>query len=485
MTSADTTTNNWEEKAVKILAILLGVFFLAKVVNLYTPLFHDELGVYGRALFYMLDNGSSMIPGDVDPELSRGHPLFFVFFVSLLTSWLGGTYVAARFVILLLSLALLLTTYFLGKEMFNKKVGLLAAIMLSFQPMFFAQSTLILPEVMLALLGMLSLLFYLQNRYVLYFIVASLLILTKETAIVVFAGIVLNEWYNDRFKITLALIGSAIKWSAPIACFVLFLVIQKQQHGWYLYPYHTGFISFGIADILERFSLGAIHLFTDQGRFMLLILVGIALKKMTKEERVAIFSQNFLPIAVCIMMFGFSSLNYFMARYQVLLFPLLMISILSILYNQGYNYKHFILYFVLTIPFQCNFFKFRTDDNMSYLITVENMKKSVAELDRITQGKAVKVFAIFPEVDALRDPRNGFTSNPNYILYTEFNDSCEYILRGYSHEFDPNAYLHAPIDTLLYNENALKNSEIEQVFNSQLLYTNQRIFKTNNYKLSN
>ena len=164
----------WEEKSPFILAGLVLIFFLAKLVALPIPLFHDELEVYGKALFYMLDNGPSMIPGDVDPDISRGHPLFFIFFVSSLTAIFGKTYVAARAIILLISLALIVTTYYLGKELVNKKVGIWAALFLAIQPMFFAQSTLILPEVMLSLLGSLTILFYLKNRYGWYFLFGSL-----------------------------------------------------------------------------------------------------------------------------------------------------------------------------------------------------------------------------------------------------------------------------------------------------------------------
>jgi len=479
MNNTTTTTSNWEEKSPIILAVLLLVFFLAKIAHIYTPLFHDELGVYGQALFYMLDHGSSMVPDGMPTVLSRGHPAFFVYFLSLFTSLFGGTAAAAKFVILLLSLGTLATTYFLGKEMVNKKVGLLAAILLAFQPVFFAQSTMVLPEVMLALLGLLSVLFYLKDRYWLYFIFASLVILTKETGIVLFAGVALNEWYKDRFRISLGLIGRGLKWSAPISCFILFLIVQKQQHGWYLYPYHTGFISFAFTDIWERFFLCAKHLFHDQGRFVLSIAAIITLVKIDKEKRKALLDQNILSIAICLMFFGFSSLNYFMARYQVVIFPLFIISLLSVITVKVESYRYFMIYLAFTLPFHYNASTFRTDENMNYLITVDHLKESIAELDKITDGKPVKVFALFPEIWALIDPRHGYTNNPNYILYDTYNDSCDYILRGSNAPFDANE-LACPLDSILYNPKALEASKIEQLYSSQHYYSNQRIFKTNN-----
>ena len=47
---------NWDKNASRILMILLGGFFLSKLLSLNVPFFHDELGVYGKAIFYMILN---------------------------------------------------------------------------------------------------------------------------------------------------------------------------------------------------------------------------------------------------------------------------------------------------------------------------------------------------------------------------------------------------------------------------------------------
>ncbi|MDC0231101.1 glycosyltransferase family 39 protein [Aureispira] len=471
---------DWEQNTPQILGLLMVLFLIYKLFHVGSPLFHDELEVYGRALYYMIDNGPTLIPGSMDTDLSRGHPLFFVFFMSLITKVLGGSYVVARILALLMSLGLILSTYYLGKEMFNKKIGFLAAVLLIFQPLFITQSTMILPEMMLALLGVLSLLFYIQKKYLPYFLFSSLLILTKETGIILFAGIVLNEWYKDRFRISFSLIVRAIKWSAPLSCFILFLIVQKIQLGWYLYPYHTEFISFEVEDIAKRFLLGAKHLFYDQGRFMILTLILIDVLKMTRKQVTGVLGKNFITLSVLLMFFVFSSLNFFMARYQLIVLPLLMIFTVTFLSIRPNNYKHFLLYIALTIPYLFNYKTFSTDNNMSYQITVQNMQNSIAKLDSICDGEPVRVFAILPEYHALLDPRFGYTTNPNYILYNEYNDSCSYILRGSHNLYDPNALRNSPIDTLLNNRAVLNSSAIEQIYNSQLYFSQQKIFCTNN-----
>ena len=487
MNNSQTAQAFWEENAVKCLIALLVLFFFAKIVHIYTPLFHDELGFYGRAFFYMLDHGPSMMPGDIDPQLSRGHPLFFVFFVSWVSSWFGSSYVPARCLIILLSLALLATTYFLGKEMGGKKVGLLAAFCLAFQPLFFAQSTLILPEVMLALLGTLSILFYIQKRYWWYFLTASLMVLTKETGIVLFAGVALNEWYQNRFKITLSLVGRVVKWSIPFSCFILFLIVQKYQNGWFLFPFHTGLISFGIGDILVRFTLNCVIVLLDQGRFLLLIAVIIAIRKKDKAERKSLLDEHFVFVSLGLMMLAFSSINYVMTRYLVLLLPVLMVSFITILAEQGYTKKLLLIFFFLTLPFQYSFLIFRQDSDMGYLITVQNMKKSIGELDKISQGRKMTIYARFPELNGLEYPRDGYTNNPNYNIVDKYDETVDYILKSdHGHlavdEFINNVeyVFDNNLDSIIYNPEAYKNSGFELIYESTYFYNHQRLFKTNN-----
>ena len=90
------------------------------------------------------------------------------------------------------------------------------------------------------------------------------------------------------------------------------------------------------------------------------------------------------------------------------------------------------------------------------------MQQSITALDSISQNKAVKVFALFPEIWALIDPRHGYTTNPNYKLYDRYNDSCDYIIRGSNNLYDEDAELYGKIDQLLMDENRLKNSSYKK-----------------------
>ena len=115
-------------------------------------------------------------------------------------------------------------------------------------------------------------------------------------------------------------------------------------------------------------------------------------EKMRKKTIKKLLHENVLILVVWFMFFAFSSLNYFMARYQLLILPLLMIFAIVFFTICSNNFKHYWLYIVLTIPFLHNNYTFSTDNNMSYEITINNMQHSIQKLDSISQGKALRVF---------------------------------------------------------------------------------------------
>ncbi len=476
-----------DDKPLQLLFVVLLLFAILKVWHLSVPLFHDELGVYGRAFFYMIEHGPQLLPGGMDHFITRGHPLFFSFFVSSISLLLGGSFIAARTVVLILSLALLFSTYSLAKEFTDKKWALITATCLAFQPLFFAQSTLLLPEILLSLLGSLCLWSYLKNKYFIYFIAATLLVLTKETSIVIFAGIALYEWYKNHFKLSRPLIQKIIKWSFPSVFFLAFLGIQKYQCGYFLYPYHTNLVSFSLHSLAIRLTLNIVILFLDQGRFLLSFAALLIFYKMTIAQKKLFLKNNMLLLAVCLMMLLFSSINYFMPRYFLLVIPFYLIIVLNLIRQGRYKPKHLIVYFLLCLPFQCNFFIFRNDDNMGYLIVVRNMQESIRELDHITQGKEALVFAQFPEINALDFVHNGYTNNPNYRLTTVYSDSVDYILKsGQEYIFmdklinkvDYN--LDPRIDSIVEDAMRSSTSKVDLLYDKKRFFNRQRIFKTNN-----
>ena len=67
-------------------------------------------------------------------SIYRAHPLLLQFSISLLFQLFGVSDAAARAVPAIFGVLTILITYFIGKTLYNKKVGLVSALVLAFLP---------------------------------------------------------------------------------------------------------------------------------------------------------------------------------------------------------------------------------------------------------------------------------------------------------------------------------------------------------------
>ena len=154
----------WINSINPIWGILL-FFVLFKINHLFIPYFWDELGVYTKAALYMYDHQIGLMPSVLPPDLSRGHPLLFTAIFAIGYKILGPHVWAGHLIALTFSCCLLIVLYKLGETFFDKPIALVSCLLLVVQPVFIAQSSMVLPEIMLALFCLLSLYSYLRNRY--------------------------------------------------------------------------------------------------------------------------------------------------------------------------------------------------------------------------------------------------------------------------------------------------------------------------------
>jgi hypothetical protein len=137
------------------------------------------------------------------PELSslfplfRAHPLLFQGTLSLLYG-LGAGDVAARALVALLGLATVVVVFQLGRLLYGPRVGLVAALLLAIMPYHVGVSRQVLldaPMTFLATAALLSFAHFVIDRSTRALVVAGVLlgltIVTKETAVLLFGGLVL------------------------------------------------------------------------------------------------------------------------------------------------------------------------------------------------------------------------------------------------------------------------------------------------------
>lgn len=259
---------------------LLGVIaalIAFKLPHLSLPYFWDEAWVYAPAVLEMHKNGLSLLPDAIPPELSRGHPLLFHLLAALWVKIFGTSFIAVHSFALFVSVSLLVAVYFFCKEFFSPLIGFLSTLMLAVQPLFLAQSSFLLPEVMMALWTVLVLYYYLKEKWILFIVFASLMLLTKESGIVLLGTIGIWTLFENVFLKKEPLFKTeALKTymllASPLLVAGVYFIIQKIQHGWFLYPEHIGMITLEWETFHKKFLDIYGFLLLGQGRYLLFIL---------------------------------------------------------------------------------------------------------------------------------------------------------------------------------------------------------------------
>ncbi|MCI5207448.1 MAG: phospholipid carrier-dependent glycosyltransferase [Candidatus Electrothrix sp. ATG2] len=421
-------------KKINPIYLLVTSFFLFKLIHLRVPYFWDELGVYSRAALYLFDHGISMLPDAMPPELSRGHPLlcavFFAFGYRLFGPQVWGGHLTA----LLLSCALLYLLYRFTRDFFDHKTALLASALLAVQPVFIAQSNMVLPEIMLAFFCTASLYAYLRGYFFWLALCSTLAILTKETAIALPCCLglpvvlsMLRKGINRKRLAELSLVCT------PLLAWGLFLVIQKIQNGWFFFPLHADYVSFSFADISARLGYYLSFLLKGQGRYVWTVLIAAASvhfliinRKMLLSKSIVndfMIAQEWRPVHIILIYIAvsllISILNFHLARYILLVMPVLCMLLAA---QAAYLLKYLpnpawkiLLIFLLAPLLSYRGSIFNVDADMGYLEIVSAQQEITAQLDQVAEEHTI-VAADFPVFHGLLDRRVGYSTREYRVV---------------------------------------------------------------------
>ena len=243
---------------------LLIILILTKFSVLNMPYYWDGLNFLAATIDYLQNNGFG-------PELlsyNLGHPIFFPWFISLMFKIFTSSPIIANLIILISAFLSLFFTYLIGKNLFSRKVGIIASLLLFFTPMFFSYSALLFLDMPLAAFTVMALYFAIRSKAFLYFIFSSLAILTKENGILVVFGVLIAKLIKEK-KIT----KNLIIYSLPILTFLGFLIMNKVYYEEFLYPTTTSLIKTNPIKIIFNFLIILKIIFFDQYRWVLTSLL--------------------------------------------------------------------------------------------------------------------------------------------------------------------------------------------------------------------
>lgn len=230
-----------------VLFLVLCCFTILRLDSISLAYFGDEAMVYGPAVQQMASNGPSMLPGAIQEDLSRGHPMMFHFTAGLFLFLFGNTVTNSHIFALLISLCTLFVVFKISKAFLSDLYSVLIVISVASFSLFIGQSIMVYPEMMLTLFALTTFYFYLTKKPIHFFISASFLLLTKETGILFLFSLaiwnILKSIFIEHKKILSAdFIKSQLPFVYPLLTLIAFFVLQKIKFGYVFYPEHIGFI---------------------------------------------------------------------------------------------------------------------------------------------------------------------------------------------------------------------------------------------------
>lgn len=403
--------------------VVVLLFIAVKIPALSVPLFWDEAGVYGAAGLYMHDHTISMMPASLPPELSRGHPLVYTCLQAIWYTVFGDTVTGGHLGNLCISIALLISVWYIVSKRISPRAGLIAVCLLAIQPIFFAQSVMVLPEVLLTLFMIWSLHCWIGRNYIGFALFATLAMLTKETAVILpavaIAHLLITRELRTQWSVRM-LVAIVFPW----LMFGVFLQVQKWQNGWYFFPYHGSNIKLVLPLILDLLEKYARFIFIEQGRVFLTCVGAFAIALFCLKRQFRISSFFMLLLLWCSAGVAINCISFYLDRYVlfVLIGGVLVIS--GIIDQLISVHRGFVLVVPVALiagavfmygnpweerePGQPNETYFTYDSDMLYVEYAEDMRQIISET--IDDADTVlAVYANWPITSALMEPRLGYT----------------------------------------------------------------------------
>lgn len=288
-------------------------FVIIKIPFLNFPYFWDEAWVYAPASIMMHEQGPSLLPDVLPPDLSRGHPLLFHFLGALWMGIFGSSFVAVHSYVLFLSVCLLVFLYFFMIKFFSAAAGFVAVCLLALQPPFLLQSGVFLPEIQLSFFILLVFFSFLNGNRLLYLVFSTALLMTKETGLVFIAALGIWTLFENVYSREISyseLIKRLLFISSPVFIVATYFVVQKFMLGWYFFPEHISLFDFSWETFRWKYKMSYKFIFDVQGRKPL--IVGLILLYTLLARDIAWYKRvlaAFFILASAKIFWGYWSLN--------------------------------------------------------------------------------------------------------------------------------------------------------------------------------
>lgn len=396
------------------IALLILTVLVTKWSILPTPYHWDEMGAYFEPARWLSARSLwDMLPGRHPAELFFGHPPLLYLLSAALFKLFNATPLVAHAVAIFFASLGVLYTYLLGRFLVSFRVGLGGAILLFSFPLYFAQSGMLLGDIPITALGVMAVYYRVLGKSFVYTFCATLMVLTKETSILLVLILILVE--------TVQVLKGGKRWQLllshlmPVLALTIFFVMQKIYTGSFLpnpFFQHDSLVTLVPGRLLWKGAFACYWAFFAQWRFLLTGTIIVACIRM--HWRPPDFFLLFAGISLAYV-FAFTCI-YFLPRYMLLVAPFVSLAAAASLNFMFTDSRKYFLGLALPVvlavaipPYkQSGFDSFET--TMQYLDVIGANKSAAYFLENNHAGKTV--LASWPLMSVLADPGFGYVKKP-------------------------------------------------------------------------
>ena len=379
------------------------------------PFYWDEVGQFVPASLDLFQRGA-WIPVSTVPNV---HPPGVMAWLAAFWSVFGYSILGTRVAMLLLATFAALFTFLLAIELARGSSGtpaFAALVLLCVSPLFFAQSMLAQLDMPAMCFSVLALLLFLQNRFPASAIACTVLVLVKETGVIVpalFGCWLLLERGGRRER------ARALWFLLPLPVLAIWLALLHHATGhWFG---NAAFTAYNLREPLRpvRFLLALsrrfYYLFISSGHFIGSIALLWALRRMpllrTRPWRIA--ASFVLAHILAVSLLGGAVLE----RYLLPALPVVYIAFAISLRGLKTRTRQLAFGTLMACLIAANFvnpvYPFPFENNLAYVSFVNLGVRAAEAVERRGNGL---VAATFPMADALRNPEFGYVQTGRKVF---------------------------------------------------------------------
>lgn len=422
------------------MALFLFLFFLLLVIKeniLFAPFQWDAMGYIGRSTSAFYETGQLLsLTG------KSGHPPLF--FVGLATFWkiFGRSLISSHIFILFFGSLSLTFVFALAQKLYGIKEAVAATLLLLSNQIFFAQVGTVQLSVPITCLAILTVHLYLRQRYLLYGLAAAAMLLVKETTVIILAAIILYDFFQNIFNRE-AFVKKAkriLLLSLPAVPLMIWQFYHWRMSGWFV---NTS-LFVNKARFLDLFLDNSIrYLIYDKSVENVNKAYGILFLAVSAFIVCQIIARKSLRKEVLFLMIIIMNIILFaytddLPRYFLVIYPFYFIlgARSFVFLSELVRVKNFLWVFLLASVMILSVMNFsghrstdgwRLESNMEYLDFVKVCQKACQYLEKEYPEK--KILAIFPMLEALKNPWYGYVKKPfSVIPYEEIHKHEDFML---------------------------------------------------------